>query len=405
LKTVAGNPANGRLVITFMPSAVENTFPSVDWHSKMISVGGGLDRTRFFSGSVSDLAKWSDVDPTGQRRSFYSLDLFPGEPETAKAFRQAQISAAVPDVFFALDGFELPPNAYHVRDFRGTDLPMLVLSWRGELSLDGPSGTPGESNYVINYLETMFTKEIDSAGKPWSSDPAFLKGVGLERGQPPGVSLLDLLNEARAATNTAPADFAIKTEPAQGVRGSAPVPRLYVAQDYGNDLSNEIMFFDRNLAKKIRQIDRSDIRNFVTAQSDLNEISWGDNALGSQSRVRHGRREFYLNTKGEQDQSSLIDSQYQLYEKGVSSWTVSVPDYIEIAGAVFYRPLIDYSVGDWIAVSSEESPSTPAKKVKLRVIAIAGEVSDDGQLRIELTLGTRLELLRERFTALQARQT
>lgn len=261
----------------------------------------------------------------------------------------------------------------------------------------------------LTRLSVTFDAYRDSYGNPWPQDAEHTFGdSSIDESQNNGVSLLDLLETCSAAAGGTRADWSMRPV----WNGSGWTPTLECAMNYGRDLSQKIAFFPTNMYGLSREIKRDDIRNFPVAQSDDGAVAMYANQYKTiLSRSKYGRRETYIPTTMAEDKHPYLDKEMHLYSDELSSWTVTIPAEVTVAvvdpatapnhelRSTLYRPFIDYSVGDWIGLPTVGNANLPDKLEKLRITALSGTVKEDGQLTIEVTLGSNIQLLRESQSA------
>ena len=186
---------------------------------------------------------------------------------------------------------------------------------------------------------------------------------------------------------------------------------LDVKQDYGDDLSDRICFFDSNVFSKQREIDMIDCENIVAAsllddEHDTLKLHVSRDFPAIQD---YGRKEKWLDeTSTTVAQATMVETRVEQYKRPISSWTVGAPAYsilsvpsdLEINDGYASRTTltnragIDYSAGDYIGISSEKGRGQPKTSLPLRVQALSGRVDSQGTYTIELTMESLSQLLR-----------
>jgi hypothetical protein len=269
---------------------------------------------------------------------------------------------------------------------------------------------PNTLHSVLMDINTStFSSSSDSEGFAWDSytgdEKKQLPADG--SGSTKGTNMYDLLVEM---TRIEQADFYME-----------PGAKLKVCKEYGTDRSARVIFNNPVLLSKSRQRDRSDIANSIYVENNLNHVNdipgippptdsyFPPGVVDIKSRKQWARRERYIELEvsdqnsdnpTSESSSSRAYSELARYKDELSSWDVSVPAGVELEpGLVVNRPFIDYGIGDYIGLTSEGPVGQISSVEKLRVMAISGAVDSNGDLTVELTLETNLQLLRELQTS------
>lgn len=247
---------------------------------------------------------------------------------------------------------------------------------------------------VLPEIVLGFTRWEDSQGSPWVQRSP----EGLQEN---GGSMLDLL--AQVATGW-------QDQQTSQVRESADyrlvfrngVPTLVAARNLGEDKSRSVVFFDQSVFEKARAQERADIQNVVVVRADGGTYSGSVvTATSASSRQMWGRREAYATVEGDTPKDAAAVKQLRSYYRALSSWTVGVPPVVEVQTPLQAAPVEvnkvfeDYTVGDWVGISSDIRDGSAVSVVPLRVVAISGAVDAQGVFTVELTLDSVIKMLRE----------
>lgn len=263
-----------------------------------------------------------------------------------------------------------------------------TLGYRG-----GLAGTDS-----IHVVDLLFLRDTDSQGIEWAPRTT------LETGLPSEGSLYDLLEKLSRAQG---AEFLLRP----GV--NAPMCHLDVQQtreattevptalDFGQHLEDSVVFFTSVTQQKEHERDRAKTHNAVYARDNAGAINYKINAT---SVGRYGRREALLqvNTQGNLGaRVQAYEAELKYYSDEWSTWILKVPSQIITQdGVVANEVFADYNVGDWIGLAIvEPEPLMPGAHytaiLSLRVDAIAGKISKEGQFEIEITLNSKQEIDRK----------
>lgn len=272
----------------------------------------------------------------------------------------------------------LPPNAPNVASTPGSDglawiqafrLQPVMVSWLTLLQQSQGRGT-------IDFVTTTFGA-LDSAGQPWADDPTYNDTVEYVPSVNPtwlpaiGSDLLTLLNTITGQDPTSPSTV-------QAEWFMRPGFVLDVRQQFGTHREGSVIFHEgASIIDRDRTRSRSDIANYVMVYDDLGNYVFDQDA---DSITKYKQRETTYHTNSvdrsdaqRQQMASVLVKQKRSEQ---SSWTITVPP--DLPGRLVFQ---DYDLGDWVAVESSLYETTG-----FRVMAIGGQVDNNGQLTIQLTL-------------------
>ncbi len=173
-----------------------------------------------------------------------------------------------------------------------------------------------------------------------------------------------------------------------------------VQAGFGIHRDQDVVFYEgsANTVSKSRSRTRADIANLVAIQNDYGYYSI---ATSTPSIGRWLQREHFVRDNGTYDDTmrgQIASKTLEQSEDEVSTWAIEVAPY-----GVGRRIFVDYGLGDWIGVSQYHG--TEGNTVDaFRVHAISIKVDKDGNVQLELTLQSKVDVrfktLKEQITSL-----
>lgn len=240
---------------------------------------------------------------------------------------------------------------------------------------------------TATWITPTFTGLVDSAGVSWAdrSDPRPFEPTE-------GIDLLDLLG---VCTGQDVDNQAI----VQAEWYMRPNFMLEAKPTIGTDKSQSVVFYDNATRVIERTRLRDEVYNHILVSDGNRNTSISNAALAAVSKTRWNQREWY-EKKSEvilgTDRQVLANGLLALMQEEKSTWVIEVA--YDTPGL---RPFVDYDIGDTVGVARYTpvgvNPLTGAVSggtravENYRVLAIVLKVQSDGEVRVELTLQSRLE--------------
>lgn len=240
---------------------------------------------------------------------------------------------------------------------------------------------------TITWITPTFTGLVDSAGVSWADRSAPVPFEPTE-----GIDLLDLLEVCTGQDVDQQAVV-------QAEWFMRPGFMLESKPTIGVDKSQTVIFYDNSTKTIERTRLRDEIFNHILVSDGQRKTSVANSGLAAASRAQWNQREWYEKkpeTILTTDRQALANGLLGLMKDEKSTWVIEVA--YDVQG---HRPFVDYDIGDTVGVARYipvgVNPLTGAvtggtRTVETyRVLAIVLKVQTDGDVRVELTLQSKLE--------------